>query len=107
VISEEAMSELRAICAGAEEIGEVGMTYVYLPELRLPCAPGVLDGLLCLQQHAGYTTRLFLSAEVLGKGNNWSSHQILGKTWYTWSWNNVPANLRPAEILLGHLRAFR
>lgn len=107
MIPEDAMSELRAICAGAQEMVEAGMIYVSLPKLRLPCAPAVLDGLLCLQQHAGYTTRLFLSAQVPGKGNNWTSHQILGKHWYTWSWNDVPADLRPAEVLLGHLGAFR
>jgi len=38
---------------------------------------------------------------------NWTCHQIFGRSWYTWSWNNVPANLRPAEILAGHLRAFQ
>src|SRR5205807_2229068 len=86
VISEDAMSELRAICAGAQEMIEAAITYVYLPQLRLSCAPAPLDALLCIQQHSGYATRLFLSAQIQGKGNNWSSHQILGKTWYTWSW---------------------
>jgi hypothetical protein len=107
VILEDAMSELRAICAGAQEMVEAAITYVYLPKLKLSCVPAALDGLLCVQQHSGYATRLFLSAEVPGKGNNWSAHQILGKTWYTWSWKDVSADLRPAEILLGHLDALR
>jgi len=107
VIAEDAMSELRAICAGAQEMVEAAITYVYLPKLKLSCAPAALDGLLCIQQHSGYATRLFLSAQVPGKGSNWSAHQILGKTWYTWSWKDVSANLRPAEILLGHLDALR
>ena len=107
MISEDAMSELRAICAGAQEMVEAAITYVYLPKLRPPGVPAALDGLLCIQQHSGYATRLFLSAQVPGKGNNWSTHQILGKTWYTWSWKDVSADLRPAEILLGHLDALR
>jgi hypothetical protein len=32
---------------------------------------------------------------------------VLGKTWYTWSWNQVPAGLRPAEMLAEHLRGLR
>src|ERR1051326_4762778 len=101
------MSELRAICTRAREIIEAAIHYIYLPKLKLPSAPAVVDGLLCVQQHSGYATRLFLSAEVPGKGSNWSSHQILGRTWYTWSWKDVSADLRPIEILSGHLRALR
>jgi hypothetical protein len=107
MVSPEAMDELRAICPGAEEKLEGNITYVYLPNLLLPCQPNEVDALLCIQQHGGYTTRLFLSVQIPGKGANWSTHTILSRTWYTWSWNNVPAGLRPAEILIGHLRAFR
>ncbi len=107
MVEEATMKELFAICPGAQEMIEGGITYIYLPQLKLPCAPGLIDGLLCIQQHGGYTTRLFLSQPVSGKGANWSVHEIVGRTWHTWSWNNVPANLRPAEILAGHLRTFR
>ena len=107
VIPEEAMQELRQICPGAQEMLEAGITYIFLPGLKHPLGHGTLDGLLCLQQHSGYTTRLFLSAVIPGKGNNWSTHTILSRTWHTWSWNNVPANQRPAEILAQHLRALR
>jgi hypothetical protein len=107
MVDDAAMKELRAICPGAQEMIEAGIAYIHLPQLTLPCAPGVVEGLLCIQQHGGYTTRLFLSQQVPQKGSNWSVHQILGRTWHTWSWNNVPATLRPAEILIGHMRAFR
>jgi hypothetical protein len=66
-----------------------------------------VEALLCIQQHGGYTTRLFLSQIVPDKGANWSTHQIFGRTWHTWSWNNVPANIRPAQILRCHLDAFK
>lgn len=107
MIAPEAMEELRAICPGAVEMSEGNIAFVFLPKLKLPCAPGEVDALLSLQPHSGYTTRLFLSTQVAGKGNNWSTHTILSRTWYTWSWNNVPSGIRPAEILIGHLRAFR
>lgn len=107
MISGSAMEELRAISPAAQELMEAGITYILLPKLKLPCAPGVVDALLCIQQHGGYTTRLFLSQQVSGKGANWSCHQIIGRPWWTWSWNNVPADIRPAEILAGHLRAFQ
>jgi len=106
-IAGEAMEELRQICPDAQELGESGITYIFLPCLKHPCASGTLDGLLCPQQHGGYTTRLFLSVIIPGKGNNWSTHTILSRTWHTWSWNNVPADQRPAEILAQHLRALR
>lgn len=106
-IPEDALQELRRVCPGAQEMTEGGITYFFLPSLKHPCAQGTLDVLLCPQQHSGYTTRLFLSAAIPGKGSNWSAHTILSRTWHTWSWNNVPANQRPAEILAQHLRALR
>lgn len=107
MVDEAAMNELRAISAGAQEMSEAGINYVYLPKLKLPCAPGDVEALLCIQQHGGYTTRLFLSKPVPGKGANWTTHQILGKTWHTWSWNNVLADIRPAQILGAHLDALK
>jgi hypothetical protein len=101
------MDDLMRMCPGAQAMPEGGIEYILLPGLKHPCAPGTLDALLCPQQHGGYLTRLFLSAPIAGKGNNWSTHVILSRTWHTWSWNNVPANQRLAEILAQHLRALR
>lgn len=109
MISEEALAELRAICLDAKEMTEGGLTYILLPNLKLPagCNPPQVDGLLCLQARDGYPTRLFLSQPVAGKVSNWATHRILDRTWHTWSWNNVSSGLRPAQILAEHLRAFR
>jgi len=103
------LQELQLVCPGAAVLHESNLEYVYLPRLKLPagCSPPEADGLLCLQGRDGYLTRLFLSAEVRGKGNNWKAHQILSRTWYVCSWNNVSSDLRPAQILAEHLRAFR
>jgi hypothetical protein len=88
---------------------EAEKQYVHLPVLKV-LINGVttdMEGLLCPGEHSGYPTRLFLSQRVPGKGQNWTDHTILGKTWSTWSWKDVPASLPLTEILLGHLRALR
>src|SRR5437868_9404669 len=109
MIPAEQMEELRAICPGAREMSEGGLAYVYLPGLRLPecCNPAQAEALLCLQVRERYPTRLFLSQQVVAKGNNWNSFRILDRTWFACSWNNVSASLRPAQILAEHLRAFQ
>jgi len=109
MVPAEQMEELKAICPGAQEMSEGGLTYVYLPALSLPEGSNPLrsDGLLCLQSRDNYPTRLFVSQQVIGKGNNWNTFRILDKTWHACSWNNVSSALRPAQILAEHLRAFR
>jgi hypothetical protein len=105
--SNEDIEEVRQICQGAQEMAEGGFSYVFLPNLKLPCPPGCVDGLLCPQPHTSYTTRLFLSAIVPGKGVHWTTHTILSRTWHTPSWKDVASNQRPAEILAQHLRTYR
>jgi hypothetical protein len=107
--SQELMAELESICEGAKEMPEGGYTFIYLPGLKVRTAEESvrLDALLCLQTRDGYPTRLFLSQQIPNRGNNWTTHRILDRTWHTWSWNNVSANLRPAQVLAEHLRALR
>jgi len=81
--------------------------YIYLPGLRVPAGniPEVVDGLLRPGAGPdGYTTRLFLSHAFPTKGQNWTVHHILGKTWHTFSLNNVPADAALLDILANHLR---
>lgn len=103
------LDELRAVCAGAANRSEGGHTYIELPQLVFPSGAASLtrDALLSPTEHSGYSTRLFLSEPVPGKGNNWTPHVILGRTWHTWSWNGVPSSMRPAQILADHLRGLR
>lgn len=109
MVGSDAMEEIRAISTGAAELAESGVTYVFLPGLRLPagCTPEACDGLLCLQPRDGYPTRLFLAERVTGKGNNWNVFRILDRTWHSWSWNHVQYTGRPAETLAQHLVALR
>ena len=109
MIAAEHMAELTAMCGEAREMTESGQSFIYLSQFKLPagCEPAQLEALLCPHARDGYTTRLFLSAPVAGRGQNWTIHRIVDRSWYTFSWNNVSAQLRPAEILAEHLRALR
>ena len=109
--TEGELRELDPLCAGAKEYGEFGLTYILLPELRIPngCSPASVDALLCLSQRDGYPTRLFFAQPIASKnGLNWNAQNvaILQRTWFAYSWNYV-ASGRPIEVLAQHLRALR
>jgi hypothetical protein len=103
------LEELSRLCGEASVIVEGGVDFISLPRLRLPdgCNPQIQAALLCTGQHAGYTTRLLLASPVPGRGAHWTTHMVAGRFWHTWSWNQVPAGSRPAEILAEHLRGLR
>lgn len=87
-------------------MSEGGVVYIFLPELRMPpgCDPQLVDALLRPGGGTdGYTSRLFLSSPFPGKGQNWTVHRIMDRTWHAFSYNNVPADIRPIEILANHL----
>ena len=104
----EKLEGIRVICPGATVMSEGTDGYIYLPGLKLPNGRAV-DALLRPQPKEGdsYTTRLFLSESVPGKGANWTAHHILDRDWHTWSWNGVQGTGEYAEILINHLRALR
>jgi len=105
-VADEYLEEMRAISPDPTVKEAGGLTYIHLPRITAPNGT-VMGALLCLQGRDGYLTRLFLSEPVPGKGNNWTAHQILDKTWHTWSWNHVEANQRPMEIFAAHMKALR
>jgi hypothetical protein len=109
MIAVEHLNEIQLACTNAAPMTEGGRDYISLPALKLPdgCNPSVVEALICISEHSGYPTRLFLSQQIGGRGANWSTHVIFGKTWHTWSWNYVPGTLRPMEILAEHLRGLR
>ncbi|WP_375269218.1 hypothetical protein [Phenylobacterium sp.] len=49
-------------------------------------------------------SRLFLSKPFPTRGQNWTTHNILGTTWHAMSWNGVDPGLGWDEILGAHLR---
>lgn len=104
------LADLHTVCPDATVMGEGGVTYVYLPKLKLPkgCDPSEVEGLLRPGGGPdGYATRLFLSVPFPQKGRNWTTHRILEKTWYTPSFNNVTPDLRLIEMLANHLTALK
>lgn len=104
--SADELNELEQICPGAKEMPVGGIGFIFLPNLKIP-GQGQMDALLCPQARDSYATRLFLSLQISGKGSNWTQHRILDRPWYTWSWKDVGAELRLAEILAAHLSALR
>lgn len=108
-IDSQQLGEVKSLVPGAAVMPDGNIDYIFLPNLKLLVAgvQQVLDGLLCPVQHGGYTTRLFLSQRFSQCGQNWTNHNILGREWHTWSWNQVPPNLPLVQILLAHARGLR
>lgn len=109
MIQDNKIMALISLCPDVAVIPDAGTDYISLPKLKIKSANTLhtVDALLCPVKHSGYTTRLFLSKKIPGRGNNWSVHSILGRAWHTWSWNNVPDTLSPAQILSAHMRSLR
>lgn len=65
-----------------------------------------MDAVLCLNHdNPTYPTKLYLAEKVAG-GLNWNeTAYLLGRSWYTFSWRDVPANQPHIEILAAHLAA--
>ena len=106
MVPTDQLQEIAGICGDAREIAE---GFIHIPKLRLPsgCQPAETEAMLCLVTHNGYSTRLFLASQVPNRRTDWSPVYLHGKTWYTWSWNDVSPALRPAQVLAEHLRALR
>ncbi len=104
-INNEHFEEISLVFPDARVFSEGGLQYIHLPRLPIPSG-GEVEALLLLNGAAPYTTRLFLSTAQT-KGPNWTEHHILGKTWWTWSWKDVPSNIRYMEMLSNHIEALR
>lgn len=109
MINTEYLKEFQVSYPEAKVFTEGGFDFIHIPILKLPRdnKPSEIEALLCPQMRDGYATRLFLSAQIDGKGSNWTQHHILGRTWHSWSWQNVHAAQQYIQILLGHLDALR
>ncbi len=109
--TDDRLAALLEICPDAAALQDADKDYIFLPALKI-ASDGkvvVMDALLRAGEHSGYATRLFLAQPLpsKGRGGGWTAHTICGRTWHTWSWNNVPANLPLPQILLEHLWALR
>ena len=104
----EKLASLRPFATDAQIVADCGREFVLLPGLKVRVNGHihVMDGLLCPSELHGYMTRLFLSQQIEGKGQNWKPYVIAGRTWYAPSWQNVDASLPLPQMLLAHLDAF-
>jgi hypothetical protein len=105
------VEELGEICPGAQPYEESGILYFFLPQLRLPdrCSPTQLDALLCPTARYGYTSRLFFEQVITSpQSRNWSTTaRIMERNWHAISWQYPETDLRLAQMVGVHLRAFR
>jgi hypothetical protein len=105
------IEELKQLCPGARQYEEGGIPYFFLPQLRLPdgCSPAQLDALLCPTVHHGYTSRLFFEQAISSRqSQNWNTTaRIMERNWHAISWQIPQTNLRLAQMIAVHLRAFR
>jgi hypothetical protein len=107
-VTAEHLAEIRSLCASATPMAEGGTEFISLAALNILVANQVVtcDALLSLGPHTGYSSRLYLSAPIPQRGQNWTTHVVLGRSWNTPSWNGVQTG-RPAEMLLQHLETYR
>jgi hypothetical protein len=108
---DDQFEELKQLYPGAASCDEGGVTYFYLPQLRLPdgCEPSQTDALLCPVERDGYRSRLYLAKMVQSKApRNWNgSARILERNWVAFSWNIQRDDLRLAQIVAHHVGALR
>ena len=106
----EQLEELLRLHPGAKQATEGGTAFYLLPQLVMPAGvqPAVVDALLCPTERDGYTSRLYLSAQVSGiPGRNWNGAvRLFERTWYAVSWR-TRSGLRLAQMVSAHLDAFR
>jgi hypothetical protein len=109
MIEAESLNKFLSVYPAAKAHSDGGFDFIYIPLLKMPegCSPTEVEALLCPQKRDGYATRLFISQPIAGKGNNWTTHHILGRVWHSWSWQGVSPTQELTQILLGHLNAFR
>lgn len=100
---------LQLVCPGAEMWEEGARPYVFLPKLKIAHAgkSQAVDALLAPRGDGSYETRLYLEKPYPSRGQNWTVHSILGRTWHAMSWNGVSAALPWLQILANHLRPLR
>lgn len=109
MIPQDQIDELKPLCSSVREFRPGEQPFLLMERLQLPpgCRPAEVDALLALHARDGYATRLYLSLPIPNRGANWTNVCLLDRTWHTWSWKDISAQQRAAQVLAGHLRALR
>jgi hypothetical protein len=105
------IEELLQLCPELQQAEEAGVTFYFLPRLAMPAGttPARVDALLCPTPRDGYESRLYLAERVSGGKQplNWNGNiRLLERNWFAVSYR-TPQGLRPAQMVVVHLGAFR
>jgi hypothetical protein len=103
------LAELQHLHPELEVKAEGGVQLIYLPclKIRIGSETQVYAALLCPQSHTGYDTRLFLDRPVPGRGANWRSYPLLGRTWWACSIRGIASDQPLISMLLAFLDHFK
>ena len=103
---DQEFQKLKAIHPSAELHQEGGKAAILLPAFAFTAGDKArrMTALLFPHAHSGYDSRLFFEAQIAGVGQNWTQHTVLGRSWWTPSWNGVPATMPWTQMLCAHLR---
>lgn len=113
IFPQDQVDELKRLAKQVELFDEGGTPFLLLSSLRLPewCEPTSMDALLCPVSRDGYTSRLYFAGQARSsKGQpNWTGgpFRIVERDWVAYSWNPQRSDLRLAQLIANHLRAFR
>ena len=104
---DDEFKKIKRLYEAAKLVREGGNPVVLLPQVTFQSAGREIrmDLLLYPAAHGGYPTRLFFERQIEGRGNNWTEHCVVGKSWWACSWGGVEANMSWPSILYAHLRA--
>jgi hypothetical protein len=106
----EKFEKLKLLFPDAELKQEGGAAIAFLPRLVIDNQGKrvTVKALLWPYPRDSYTSRLFLDQKLdAPKARNWKAFVIGGATWWACSWQGVPNEGSWAEILAGHLGAFK
>ena len=104
---EAVIADLMDLCADAQLIDERGGTVAYLPSFAFDSGGATItqDLLFVPADIASYpSSRLFYEHPVAGRGNNWSTHNLIGRVWHAPSYQ-VDTSRGWRDQILQHLQA--
>jgi hypothetical protein len=110
---DDEIAELQKLARRIQLFNEGGTPFFLLEGMTLPdgCSPPTMDSLLCPVGRDGYTSRLYFAEQAKStRGQpNWTGgpFRIIERNWLAYSWNPQRSDLRLAQLVANHLRAFR
>lgn len=112
IITDDQIKELKVLWPGVQRYVEVGVDYLFIPQLSLPagCQPAVVDALLCPTPRDGYPSRLFYSQQIQSaQSRNWhvQNARIIEKNWFTFSWKTGDEPRRLAQMVFAHIKGLQ